>query len=138
MGAPPLDLLLVEDDEDIASSVRVRLEHSGYHVRIADTVRSARAALESKAPDLVVLDLLLPDGSGFDLLRVIRQDNDLDATPVIILTCLEGARQAEDGFISGANAYLPKLNIDHLPAAIEYLIDEASAGVHDIPGREDR
>lgn len=117
-------LLVVEDEADIAESIRMRLEHEGHSVRIAATRASAIKSLQTEPPDLVVLDIRLPDGSGYDVLKFIREDVALRETPVIILTCLGATEEIEDGFIAGANAYHPKPNLDRLPAAIECLIAE--------------
>jgi DNA-binding response OmpR family regulator len=66
-------LLLVEDSSLIADALRVLLEQHGYAVTVADSLAAARAAATLQPPDIVLLDLSLPDGDGLDLARELRQ-----------------------------------------------------------------
>jgi CheY-like chemotaxis protein len=68
-----LEILLVEDHGDTARVLKRLLDRSGHHVRTADTVRSALAAAAAEPVDLVVSDLGLPDGTGFELMRQLVQ-----------------------------------------------------------------
>ncbi|MEM6289435.1 MAG: response regulator, partial [Bacteroidota bacterium] len=79
--AAPGDLLIVEDDDDMRALLRLGLEREGWTVREAATVGEALATLDEEAPALVLLDLVLPDGSGFDLLDALDE-----AVPVVTLT----------------------------------------------------
>jgi DNA-binding response OmpR family regulator len=122
-------LLLVEDDADLAKVLRGRLAHAGYEVRCAASIAEARAALRAARPDLIVLDVMLPDGSGIDLLRSIRADADLRGLPVLVQTCLGAPARVEEGFEAGANAYLEKpADAARLLAAVRRLLDESRAG----------
>lgn len=122
------NLLIVEDERALADIVSVRLVNAGYAVRVAHTVGAGLAALRAAPPDLLILDILLPDGSGYEILGQMRDDSDLEDIPVIMLTGLGDHEQIENGFIKGANAYLPKpYEPDKLIAAIELLFAESSA-----------
>src|SRR5262245_8137997 len=83
-GTRPM-ILLIEDDADLASMSGAYLERDGFQVTIAPDVRSGMSTVNKVATDLLVLDVGLPDGSGLDLLRGIRQGPHRDL-PVIIVT----------------------------------------------------
>ncbi len=79
-------ILLVDDDAVVMRAYRNRLSAHGFHVSTAASGSAAIAALRAAKPDLVVLDLLMPDLSGVDVLRFIRSDLSLALTPVVVLT----------------------------------------------------
>lgn len=98
-------ILIVEDERGIAGLVRDYLDRSGFRPVIAATAASARHRLESDRPDLVVLDLGLPDGDGLDVLRRMRQDGDV---PVIVLTARGDEVDRIVGLELGADDYVVK------------------------------
>jgi DNA-binding response OmpR family regulator len=98
-------ILVVEDEEAIAEAVRARLASEGYRVRLAfDGPQALRAAAE-EAPDLVVLDLMLP---GMDGLEVCRQIQRGEWVPVLMLTARTEEADKVAGFAVGADDYLTK------------------------------
>ncbi len=101
-------ILIIEDEADIAALVAFQLAHAGFRVRTASTGREALRSLDLEPPDLVILDLMLPEVSGIDVLRALRTRRDTMHIPVIILT----ARSDEDdrlrGFELGADDYVAK------------------------------
>lgn len=101
-----MNILLVEDEERIASFVVTGLEAHGYQVEHVATGAEALARLRSSTPDLVVLDLALPDIDGLDILRRLREEK----TPVsvIILTARADVDDLVDGLALGADDYLTK------------------------------
>ena len=98
-------LLLIEDNPRIQLANKDMLELLGYEVAIAMNLAEARACLLSQAPDVVVLDIMLPDGSGLDFLRELRRSNHL---PVLMLTALGTAEDTVRGLDLGADDYLAK------------------------------
>jgi len=98
-------ILLVEDDRSIVSFVQTILETNGYQVLTADRCQQGLMLLTSHVPDLVVLDLGLPDMDGEEFIRIVRKDN---AVPIIVLS----ARTEESDKVSaldlGANDYITK------------------------------
>jgi len=98
-------ILLVEDDETIRRLVLFALHQDGLDVEIAADGASALVAFEKRRPDLVVLDLLLPDIDGFEVCRRIRQ---LGPTPILMLTALVHEDNVVRGFELGADDYLTK------------------------------
>jgi DNA-binding response OmpR family regulator len=99
-------LLVVEDEADLVSALRVGLGRAGYAVDTALTVADAERKLAVEPYDLVVLDLLLPDGDGFDLCRQIRAGG--PGTRVLMLTARGALADRVRGLDAGADDYLTK------------------------------
>lgn len=101
-------VLLVEDDGNARSAAETVLAAAGLHVIIADSVESGWHLFCRHQPHLAILDILLPDGSGVDLCRRIREHESLGGTPVIMLTGQSGIESKRSGFDAGADQYLVK------------------------------
>ena len=99
-------ILVVEDNEDLAFGLRTFLEFEGYEVEVAPDGESGITAALAKQPDLVILDLMLPDRSGFDVLRELRGKG--HRFPVLILTARSQESDVVLGFDSGADDYVTK------------------------------
>lgn len=101
-------VLLVDDDPRVLQIVRLRLERQGHHVSTADSGRAAmEALLQHWIPDVVVLDVTLPDTSGFDLLETIRAIDGLGSLPAVFLSARSDPEVMARGLALGA-AYLTK------------------------------
>ena len=98
-------ILLVEDDASLGRTLAERLTRDGLQVSWVQTVAGARELLRSPAWDLAILDVKLPDGSGFGLARVIKKQS---VTPIMFMTALHSAEDRLQGFEIGADEYLPK------------------------------
>ncbi|MGE3671893.1 MAG: winged helix-turn-helix domain-containing protein [Polyangiaceae bacterium] len=96
-------ILVVEDEPAISESVAYALKRDGFNVVTAGTIAEAETQLDT---DLVVLDLMLPDGSGFDLIGKLRRDGDL--TPIIVLSSRDGEADRVAALETGADDYVPK------------------------------
>lgn len=102
-------VLLVEDDPDQAALGDLRVSMAGYRVRLARSVREMVMELTNQPlPDLVLLDVMLPDGNGFGMLGCMRMDPRLSVLPVIMLTALTGAEDIRRGLDLGADGYITK------------------------------
>lgn len=102
-------VLLVEDDPDQAALADLRVSMAGYRVRLARSVRELVAELTNQPlPDLVLLDIMLPDGNGFGILACMRTDPRLSLLPVIMLTALTGTEDIQRGLDVGADGYITK------------------------------
>ena len=102
-------VLLVEDDLDQAALGDLRVSMAGYRVRIARNVREMVVGLETQPlADVVLLDVLLPDGNGFGMLGCMRTDPRLSLLPVIMLTSLTGSEDIRRGLDLGADGYVTK------------------------------
>ncbi len=104
----PERILVVEDEPDIAALVAYQLAHAGLQVRTANSGREAMRAIASEAPDLVILDLMIPEISGKDLLRMLRSRRETERIPVIILTARGEEDDRVQGFELGADDYISK------------------------------
>ena len=98
-------ILVVEDDENIASFVQTVLESNGYQVLTAERCQQGILMLSSHVPDLVVLDLGLPDMDGEEFLCVARQDS---TVPIIVLSARTEERDKVSALDLGANDYITK------------------------------
>ena len=98
-------ILLIEDEADILIRNKNHLKQEGYAVDCAASLAEARLLLNRAPPDLVLLDVMLPDGSGYDFCAEIRA---VTAAPVIYLTCLDKNEEIVRGLHSGADDYITK------------------------------
>ncbi len=113
-------ILLVEDNEHIMKINRDTLTEAGYRVLEAETAAQAREIFTEEAPDLIVLDIMLPDGDGLELCRRIRGDSNI---PIIFLSAKKENAEIIEGLKSGGDDYLPKpYDVDVLLARIEALL----------------
>lgn len=110
-------ILLVEDDRVIAAAVREQAEGEGHSVDHAARLDTAEDALATAHFDLILLDLMLPDGRGLPFLRRLRAKG--NTTPVIIMTALDQISDRIDGLNAGADDYLVKpFDLSELSARI--------------------
>lgn len=101
-------ILIVEDDMNIAQQIELILSQSGYKTLHATDGNSAVSMAEMWAPDLVLLDLMLPGLNGFDVLKQLRQSQVTVTTPVIILSSRTDIQDKAQGFRAGADDYVIK------------------------------
>lgn len=107
-------VLVVEDDLELQDLIRGLLERAGFEYIRALTVGDAVAVLRTRPlPNLMVLDLMLPDVSGFELLRQMRAKPIFDDLPIIILSALADPKEIKQGLDLGADRYLTKPYIAH-------------------------
>jgi len=106
----PISVLMIEDDPSIAEMYRVQLEHDGYQVSVAATAEVALNALSEEAPDIVLLDLLLPDRSGFEMLASLNERFP-NHPPVVILSNYGEPSMIDRGRSLGAVEYLVKSRV---------------------------
>ncbi len=98
-------VLVVEDDERIAATVRRALVYEGYDVDVATDGAIALSEARRLSPDLIVLDLMLPEIDGIEVCRRIRKHSDV---PILMLTARDGVADRVEGLDSGADDYLVK------------------------------
>ncbi|MEY4361864.1 MAG: two-component response regulator MtrA [Actinomycetota bacterium] len=98
-------LLFVEDDDQIRLALRLALEDEGYEVREAPDGRAGLAAFHTKEPDLVLLDLRLPDMSGFEVCRAMRA---MSIVPIVMVTAQTDTNDMVAGLEAGADDYVTK------------------------------
>jgi two-component system OmpR family response regulator len=115
-------VLAVDDEEHITELVAMALGYNGFDVERAATGREALAAVERRRPDLIVLDVMLPDLDGFEVARRLRQaEGAATRVPVIFLTAKDTTQDKVDGLRLGSDDYVTK------PFSIEELIERVKA-----------
>ena len=101
-------ILIIEDEPDIRKTLEYNISREGYEVISASSLSEAKQNLESSSFSLLLLDLMLPDGSGLDLFRELKQDKSKSSMPVIILTAKDDEVDKVVGFELGADDYVTK------------------------------
>jgi two-component system OmpR family response regulator len=122
-------LLLVDDEENLRSMLTAALRHSGFAVETAATGRDALSLVPSVRPDLVLLDVMLPDLDGFEVCRRLRSDG--SRVPVLFLTARDATEDKVRGLTLGGDDYLVKpFSLDELVARVGALLRRAGAERH--------
>ena len=101
-------VLVVEDEPNISEAIRFILRRDGWAVTVLDSGERAMATIQQARPDLVILDVMLPGVSGFDVLRAIRADGVVRDLPVIMLTAKGQAAARDLARDSGASLFMAK------------------------------
>lgn len=114
-------ILLMEDNPDIMKVNRLALAMRGYRVLEAVSIEQGQALLEQEILDLIILDVLLPDGSGLDFCEKVREKN--SAVPIMFLSALYENQDIVEGLTRGADDYLPKpYDLEVLLARVDALL----------------
>lgn len=116
------NLLLVEDDDSLGATLKHRLEKEGFQVEWKRSLKETRAVMSPHRFDLILLDLGLPDGSGFEL---AKQFKSLSSTPFLFMTAMNSAENRLQGFEIGAEEFIPKpFHIKELLLRIEHIFEK--------------
>ena len=119
-------LLLVDDEDNLRSMLQAALRHNGFDVVSVATGRAALEAVGEREPDLVVLDIMLPDLDGFDVCRRLRADG--HKTPVLFLTARDDTQDKVRGLTLGGDDYLVKpFSLDELVARVHAVLRRTGA-----------
>ena len=101
-------LLIVDDDLSLRHTIATYLESAGFDVISASSVKSALQKIQSRLPDLVITDIMMPHIDGYDFVEKLRMDNRLLNIPIIVLTAKGMTEDRIKGYDLGCNAYLIK------------------------------
>ena len=101
-------IVIVEDEEALARVLKEKFESEEFEVELAMDGKVALPTIQKMRPDLVLLDLMLPKRDGIDVLKDIKADRDLEATPVIVLSNLDGDEDIKQAISLGAKDYFVK------------------------------
>ena len=124
----PARILLVEDEEKLAKFVQLELSYEGYEVSVAHDGLSGLMAARDQAPDLIILDWMMPGLTGVEVCRRLRQTG--TATPVILLTARDDVSDRVEGLDAGADDYVVK------PFSIEELLARVRAHPIELTAKE--
>ena len=105
-------ILVVEDDKLLGKTVCGYLEKSGYDVYWAQSAEQAYEALESQEAELILLDIMMPEIDGFEVLKELRQSQKWKSVPIVVLTNLSGTNEMDRAMNLGATDYIVKSNIE--------------------------
>ena len=124
-------ILIVEDEPDIRDTLSYNFEKEGFKVLSSPNGKSALKLLESNEPNIVILDLMLPDMSGLDICRQIKNDKKLSDTSIIMLTAKSEEVDRIVGFELGADDYVTKpFSIRELILRVKVLIKKHTTTEH--------
>lgn len=125
----PKTILIVEDEPDAAEMFAEMMRVSGYRVLKAYSSGPAMMLLSAEVPDVVLLDIMMPDISGLEVLRYIRREPRLQHIPVIILSAKNLPSDIKAGLDAGATLYLTKpIGYQELRSAIEKVLNQTTGG----------
>lgn len=120
-------ILIVEDDPQISRSLKINLKHSGHEVFLAQSLTEARAHLNRDSFDLICLDIGLPDGSGLDFCKDLRESG--EEVPILFLSARTDEASVVRGMKNGADDYLRKpFGIEELKVRMQKIMKRFSPG----------
>jgi DNA-binding response OmpR family regulator len=127
-------IVIVEDDEDIADSIRYNLEREGFRVRVATTGEAALNLILDRPPNMILLDLNLPHMSGFEMCRRLRSESITARVPILILTARTDESDKVLGLNLGADDYITKpFSMRELMARVNAVLRRADGVETDRP-----
>ena len=124
----PKLILIADDEPKVLRLLQMNLQAKGYTVAAASDGREALKQLDAVRPDLIILDVVMPYATGFEVLEVIRASPDTRDIPVIMATGKAAVEDVAQGWRTGADCYLTKpLEISELLAFVERILDSPAA-----------
>ncbi len=131
MPASNYRILIVDDIVDNLFLLQTVLEAEGYKVEVADSGRLAVAKVKTAPPDLMLLDIMMPDMNGYEVIQQIRQNQELPYVPILLVTAHEQFKAIE-GFNVGANDFIRKpIEFDELLARVKAFLQFRNEEIRD-------
>lgn len=130
-------ILVVDDEKHIVRLVQINLQKAGYEVTTAGNGREALESVDKEQPDLIVMDVMMPEMDGFAALQKLKEDPKTAEIPVIMLTAKAQDEDVFKGWKSGADLYLTKpFNPAELLTFVKRIFESQSAekGAYEISG----
>lgn len=126
------NILIIDEDRATATRVAQALTHAGHTCTIETQGKEGLRKAEDEAVDLLLLDAMLPDLSGFEICRRIRSRSELFHLPIVFLTAMTSREEIQHGLSQGADDYLPK------PADLSEVVRRVNKLINTTPGHEER
>jgi DNA-binding response OmpR family regulator len=104
----PVRVLIAEDEPNIVESLTFILNRSGFEVESVGDGAAALESIQSRRPDVVILDVMLPSMNGFEVMKSVRANDAVKTTPIIILTAKGQSRDRQTAMEIGADAFVTK------------------------------
>jgi CheY-like chemotaxis protein len=128
MSSTPKTVLIIEDEEDAAELFAEMMRVSGFRVQKTSSSTPAINMMTAEKPDVVLLDIMMPEVSGLDILRQMRRDPALARIPVIVVSAKGMPADIRNGMEAGASTYLTKpVGFLELKEAVEHALGNPSA-----------
>ena len=108
MTLPSRTVLIIEDEADAAELFAEMMRVSGFHVLKTTNSAPALSMMSANKPDVVILDIMMPETSGLDILRQMRRDPALAGVPVVVVSAKSMPADIKNGMEAGASTYLTK------------------------------
>ena len=116
-------ILLVDDEPDFVETVEFFLRGSGYEVFVAKNGKEALEQAEREKPDVVLMDVMMPEMDGLEACRHLKTDPSLKSVPIIMLTAKGQVQDVKDALAAGAHSYVVKpFNLPDLVERIEMML----------------
>jgi DNA-binding response OmpR family regulator len=120
--------LFVDDDPGVRELVAVNLRAEGYRVHLTDGGYGVERLVEMTEPDVVLLDIMMPERDGYDVLRSLKSKDSTRDIPVVVLSARASDAEIWEGWQAGADYYLTKpFNVDQLVEYIQLVLAEREA-----------
>jgi len=130
MTSPQKTVLIVEDEADAADLFAEMMRVSGFRVLKTSSSAPALSMMTAEKPDIVLLDIMMPDISGLDILRQMRADPELTNIPVVVVSAKSMPADIKNGMEAGASTYLTKpVGFLELKEAVERALGSQSAAL---------
>lgn len=114
-------ILVLDDETDICDEIASSLRHTGHEVRVASTIAACRVLLLQRAADILIVDRMLPDGDGLDLIAQLREEG--MRCGILVFTAKDASQDRINGYMKGADHYLTKpVRLEELNAVIESMV----------------
>ncbi|MFA5098502.1 MAG: response regulator [Candidatus Margulisiibacteriota bacterium] len=121
------NILVVEDVEDHLEIVKLILEQHNYSIITAANGKEGLLSAQKNKPMLILLDVMLPEMNGYEVCKAIRADENIKATPVIMLSVRSNPEDVEAGYAAGANEYMTKpFNLEELIKKVKKHLGEGA------------
>jgi CheY-like chemotaxis protein len=119
-------ILIVDDDEQATTLLEKVLAIKGHQATSVNDSAETLQVVNNTTPDLILLDLMMPEPNGFEVCKMLRADPNFARIPIVIVTAMDDNESKETAYAAGANDYLTKpFRIDALAQAIDSLIGKA-------------
>lgn len=115
-------ILIIEDDPFLSEMYSAKFTESGFETKVAIDGQTGLAKAKEIKPDLILLDIVLPKMDGFEILKIIKEDESLKGIPIILLTNLGQKNEVEKGLSLGADEYIIKAHFT--PTAVVAKVKE--------------
>lgn len=130
LSTEPIKIAVIEDEPDTAEMIAEMMRISGYEVVKYFSSTSALDSLKQEKPAAVILDVMMPDYSGLELLRMMRRLPEFQSLPVIVVSALHFTTDIEAGFAAGATLYLTKpVSYADLKQAVQQVVSSTDQDV---------